>query len=707
MPPVTGAATAATPVAGRHVQLTSFPETNPNPVAELDAADLPVYLNPAAQALFTGAGGTARQQIFFADIATLRVQLQAPGASAVERELCLGASWFRQQWYCGQAPGHIRVYATDITALKDACAALQQAYTGLEMKVAERTAQLLDSNLRLKLEIIKRQTKERQSQISNDILKLATRTISRQHYLEQVSGLLAELAGCRCVGLRLFTVNRDIHAEAYCGFDRDFATQNNCRQQQQDCGACIRLFAEATASSGSAQLTGYGSFVCNDTTVMVAGFPSQLQAEYRRCCLAENFLTVALVPVIFHERGIGMLYLADERPQRLPVESLQLIESLMNLLGEVVNRFTLIEIMRENSERLEKLFANTLFAVVYLDRQFNYLRVNRAYAAIDQQSPAYYVGKNHFVLYPHAEEQALFQRVLDTGEPATILAKPLTHPRHPPTVTYWDWGIHPIKDAAGQVEGLTFCMVDVTKRKVAEYALQKTQAELLAQLRLSDIGTLAATVAHELRNPLAAIKMATANIKRKAADPKLERHLANIDKKLTESESIIDNLLYYARIKQPRLAAVNPHALLGECLAAIRERLPAAAVELRAAIEPLRDCIIFADELQLRELFTNLLNNAHDALIDGRGVIELSAERGPQTITIRVRDTGTGIDPADLPRVFDAFYTTKAKGTGLGLTVCHQVAINHQGTITISGEPHQGTTVTVVLPRAVTEPCAS
>ena len=403
-----------------------------------------------------------------------------------------------------------------------------------------------------------------------------------------------------------------------------------------------------------------------------------------------------------------MLYLADERPHRLPADTLQLLESLMTLLAEVVNRFTLIEMMRENGERLEKLFANTLFAVVYLDRQFNYLRVNRAYAAIDSLTPAYFIGKNHFALYPDAEDQALFQRVVDTGEPVTILAKPFARERHPQsTATHWDWGIHPIKDAAGRVEGLTFCMVDVTRRKTAELELQKTQAELLAQLRLSDIGTLAATVAHELRNPLAAIKMATANIKRKAQDPKLERHLANIDKKLVESETIIDNLLYYARIKQPRLAVVDPHELLCECLSVIRERIPAAAVELRAEIEPLRSCPILADELQLRELFTNLLNNAHDALIDGRGVIELSAERGPREITVRVRDTGAGIDPADLPRVFDAFYTTKAKGTGLGLTVCHQVAINHQGTITISGEPNRGTTVTVVLPIAVPEPCAS
>ena len=89
-------------------------------------------------------------------------------------------------------------------------------------------------------------------------------------------------------------------------------------------------------------------------------------------------------------------------------------------------------------------------------------------------------------------------------------------------MTYWDWSLLPVKTPAGQIEGLVFCLVDVTKRELAEQELSRTQKKLVEAQRLSDIGTLAATVAHELRNPLAAIHMTSFNMLRKANGPVAE-----------------------------------------------------------------------------------------------------------------------------------------------------------------------------------------
>jgi len=100
----------------------------------------------------------------------------------------------------------------------------------------------------------------------------------------------------------------------------------------------------------------------------------------------------------------------------------------------------------------------------------------------------------------------------------------------------------------------------------------------------------------------------------------------------------------------------------------------------------------------MRELFQNILNNAYDAVQDGKGKVKISAEESGGSVSICIEDNGSGIEKADLEKVFDPFFTTKAKGTGLGLPVCKQIVSLHGGTIKIESAPGKGTAVTVTLP---------
>lgn len=239
-----------------------------------------------------------------------------------------------------------------------------------------------------------------------------------------------------------------------------------------------------------------------------------------------------------------------------------------------------------------------------------------------------------------------------------------------------------------------------TLRRLAEdraRGLVEAQAELERSKRLSDIGVLAATVAHELRNPLATIGMAARNIKRKAAAGQdLERHIANIDKKISESNQIITNLLFYSRLKPPQCRPLDVRELLEDCLEAAAGRTGAAVVSA-GGINALTGVMLEADAVQLKEVLNNLLNNACDALPPGGGRVELGGKLEDHCIRFTVRDNGAGIDPEVLPKVFDPFFSTKAKGTGLGLPVCRQIVHMHRGEIDIRSGP-DGTTVTVLLP---------
>ncbi len=258
---------------------------------------------------------------------------------------------------------------------------------------------------------------------------------------------------------------------------------------------------------------------------------------------------------------------------------------------------------------------------------------------------------------------------------------------------------------------------DITRLKVYELALSRdkdafekmvadktrelvsTQMELERTRRLSDIGTLAATVAHELRNPLGVIRTAVYNIKRKAHNPLLDGHIGNIEKKILEGDQIINNLLGYSRIRTPQYEKIKLYDVLDECVNIARERFEKKHILFIKDAESIREQFMDGDHFQLREVLNNILDNAGQAVEAGKGVIKVSAHTDTAgCMILTITDNGSGIDGADIGRLFEPFFTRKSKGTGLGLTVCKEMISLHHGDIRIGSEPSKGTTVTITLP---------
>ncbi len=143
------------------------------------------------------------------------------------------------------------------------------------------------------------------------------------------------------------------------------------------------------------------------------------------------------------------------------------------LLHDITERRQMEQTLRDTSELLTKIFRTTCLMVAYMDTDFNFIRVNRAYAEADDREPEFFVGKNHFALYPDKENEAIFRQVVETGEPASFHARPFEYPLHPERgVAYRDWDLDPVKDSSGRVEGLVLSLVDVTERVQAAQALQ-------------------------------------------------------------------------------------------------------------------------------------------------------------------------------------------------------------------------------------------
>ena len=139
------------------------------------------------------------------------------------------------------------------------------------------------------------------------------------------------------------------------------------------------------------------------------------------------------------------------------------------MLRDITPRIEAEKALQKNYQLLDRIFATTHFCIVYLDRDFNFVRVNQAYADACGYPAEFFVGKNRFDLYPHEENEAIFRQVVATGRPFTIYANPFQFPDHPEWgVTYWDWTLHPLRNADGAVDGLLFALLDVTERKRAE-----------------------------------------------------------------------------------------------------------------------------------------------------------------------------------------------------------------------------------------------
>lgn len=274
----------------------------------------------------------------------------------------------------------------------------------------------------------------------------------------------------------------------------------------------------------------------------------------------------------------------------------------------------------------------------------------------------------------------------------------------------------PIRTANGEITGGIVAWNDITERIEAEKILKRDkktlqklvkensaelieiQTELEKAKRLSDIGTLAATVAHELRNPLAGINVATAVIKRKNSDNTIEQQLHRIDHMLAESSQIIDNLLFYSRLRPPHRKILDLHSILEECIDSVTRVHIRKNMLISKHLDSLKQLPVSADPVQIREVFINILNNAIDAVPEHGGEIDVRARVYSELFKINITDNGQGIPRENLKKVFDPFFTSKPRGTGLGLTVCRQIIKMHGGLIKIKSGKGMGASVIITLP---------
>lgn len=247
-----------------------------------------------------------------------------------------------------------------------------------------------------------------------------------------------------------------------------------------------------------------------------------------------------------------------------------------------------------------------------------------------------------------------------------------------------------LKDETGKVIGAVIIIRDM--REIKELQEKVRRAE-----RLASLGRLAAGIAHEIRNPLSSIR-GFAHYFQGKFDPETKdvKYAKAMVGEIDRLNRIIEALLNFARPAEPELQPCSVEDVLNHVLQLVQTDVNAKEVKVVTDIE---DDIpnVMLDRDQMIQALLNILLNAVNA-VDKGGEISVSIYMEMDTLQIGISDTGSGISPEDLPRVFDPFFTTRKDGTGLGLAIVHRIIENHNGEIGVESKPGEGTTFTVRLP---------
>ncbi|MGE3540549.1 MAG: sensor histidine kinase [Candidatus Tectimicrobiota bacterium] len=234
--------------------------------------------------------------------------------------------------------------------------------------------------------------------------------------------------------------------------------------------------------------------------------------------------------------------------------------------------------------------------------------------------------------------------------------------------------------------------------------LRSISQQLWQTAKLATMGELAASIAHELNNPLATVSLRVESLLARTAetDP-ARRALSVIEQEIERMGNLVANLLQFSRRGQPQISSVNVCEELENTLALMQHHLRHHRIAVLRQFTP-EVPLVHADRQQLRQVFLNLLTNASDAMPQGGtltlGVTPALLDSGVSAIVLTFTDTGTGIPAEYLEKVMEPFFTTKpeGKGTGLGLAICRRILQEHHGSMAVSSTMGVGTTIRLILP---------
>ncbi|HVK68729.1 MAG TPA: ATP-binding protein [Polyangium sp.] len=424
-------------------------------------------------------------------------------------------------------------------------------------------------------------------------------------------------------------------------------------------------------------------------------------------------LAYAGYPLMSHGRLLGTLAFASTKRPRLRADDLQLMQMLSDQVAAVLERNRLVRSLRTSEEAaqrhlalLQNVYSTAPVGLCFLDRNLRYVHANETLARITGRPISEHLGRTLGEFIPDATPfKELCQRVLESGQAVTNCE--LRHAR-PEGDRHWLVSVHPVCDEASTLLGINVVVQEVTERKRAEQALRESEQALREADRRKD--EFLVMLAHELRNPLAPIRTAIQVLDITGGDaPDVVRTREMIQRQVTHMARMIDDLLDVSRVARGKIELRKEPCSLARIVRQVADDYGPAfrgnGIELHVSL-PDEPVWTLGDPTRLAQVIGNLLHNALK-FTDAGGKVRacLVTDPAANSATIVVQDSGIGMEPSMIPRVFETFSQAdssldrKRGGLGLGLSLVRSLITLHGGSVEAHSEgPGRGSTFRVRLP---------
>jgi PAS domain S-box-containing protein len=509
-----------------------------------------------------------------------------------------------------------------------------------------------------------------------NINQLIARGKSRNRLLQGVCDILAETRFYFNIWIALFDKSGKLLTSASTGMGENFLTMVE-QLKHGDLPEC-------------------GRKTMKESKVVVTEDPASTCTD---CPLSKDYANRGAMTVNlgYEEKIYGLLCISSTPEISTNKEEQRLIKEVADDIAFGLHSIELEERrkrgeeeLRESEEKYRNLFESSLDGIISTDMQGNILDINQAYLdmlgfskeeikklTFQQLTPEKWLKNDEDII----KNQIIPRGYSDEYEKENIKKDGSVFPI---SIRVWL-----IKDENGKPVGMWRFVRDITK-------LKQMQERLVRQEKLAILGQLAGGVAHELRNPLGAIKNAAyfLNMVMEKPEPEVKESLQILEREVGTSERIISSLLEFARPKSPTRRKIDINSVIQETLSRVHVPQNINVVNQLENTLP----IILADPDQLNQVFTNIILNAIQSMPEGGDLLVRSEVESPEWMTVSFTDSGIGIPKDSLPKIFEPLFTTKAKGIGLGLAVTKTLIEGQGGTIQAQSEVGKGSTFAVKMP---------
>ena len=411
----------------------------------------------------------------------------------------------------------------------------------------------------------------------------------------------------------------------------------------------------------------------------------------------ERITEIICIALMTQKKVVGLLYVTNDGVLQLRPERGEFLSAIGYQIGAAIENAQLFDSVERVKSELEISFDAIQHSIFIIDTRWRIYRVNRTSESVYGKSEELIGNRYTRILYeqeePHPE--CPIRRCLEEARP---IQREGPHPRWG---GYYHYYAFPVLNSTGTLERVVYYEKDATEARKLEQRLQQSE-------RLKALGTLAAGIAHEIRNPLATVNFNTQLLQRELClDTAQQQMFDDMIQEIKKIDRIVQQVLHYARPREPQFLPNQLNEIVRYCYDLARVYLRKANIDVSLDLSDDVPMVVM-DYNQISQVVMNLVINAIEAMpMGGKLCLRTYLQGEPSALVLLVSDTGPGILEEDKDRIFDPFFTRKPEGTGLGLSISRQILDRHGALTELDTAPGEGATFKILFPLSSSDTSSS